>query len=238
MVGSVPCLSDSVFARISIGDAEKNVMEATEPILAATKVKRRWLRLSLCGALAFVLISSIPCSWIIFTVQRTKKRSWAEANRQQEAVLAIRKMGWREEYDFQVGDSVDMHPPDTRPARTAWLQDLVGVDMFADVIGVDTCQMSPFENASVDLSCVQYLPQLQSLELTGDRRITDAALVHFKALTHLKQLVLTGTQVTDAGLENLKGLTELKLLLLVGTQVTDEGVRKLRQALPNCTISR
>lgn len=208
-----------------------------EPLPAVKKSKRRFLRRSLWGALAFVLIISIPCSWVVVTVLRTKKRSWAEAKRQREAVLAIHKMGWEECYDFQVGGWVAMHPPDTRPLAIAWVQNSVGVDVFSDVISVDIGQASPFEETDVDLSCLEDLPQLQSLELSQPR-YTDAALVHLRSQTHLKVLVLDGRRVTDAGLENVKGLTELEQLLLFGTEVTDEGVRKLQEALPKCSISR
>ena len=46
------------------------------------------------------------------------------------------------------------------------------------------------------------------------------------------------TTWSDAGLVHLKGLNELKRLLLVGTRVTNAGVNDLKEALPNCTISR
>ena len=62
--------------------------------------------------------------------------------------------------------------------------------------------------------------------------------MHLKGLTKLQSLFIGGTQVTDTGLVHLKGLTKLQTLELDGTQVTDEGVKKLKQALPNCSISR
>ena len=67
--------------------------------------------------------------------------------------------------------------------------------------------------------------------------ITDAGLVHLQDLTHLQELHLHKTQVTDAGLDHLKRLTNLRILTLSGTTVTDEGVTKLRQTLPDCTVS-
>ena len=66
--------------------------------------------------------------------------------------------------------------------------------------------------------------------------VADAGLVHMKALTKLKYLILDHTNVTDAGLEHLRGLTDLQILFLGRTKVTDEGVKKLKQALPNCKI--
>jgi len=64
-------------------------------------------------------------------------------------------------------------------------------------------------------------------------QITDAGLVHLAGLTSLQELF-----VTDAGLVHLKGLTSLQTLGLGNTQVTDAGVAKLKEALPNCEISR
>lgn len=43
---------------------------------------------------------------------------------------------------------------------------------------------------------------------------------------------------SDAGLVHLAGLTRLELLGLENTQITDAGLAKLKEALPNCKISR
>ena len=69
-------------------------------------------------------------------------------------------------------------------------------------------------------------------------RITDAGLVHLRAITSLSRLDLVGTHVTDAGIVRLKGLTKLKLLALSYTEVTDAGVKDLQRALPNLIIVR
>ena len=190
-----------------------------KPLPAVTKSKRRWLRRSLWGALAFVLIISIPCSWIVMTVYHTQKRTWVEAKRQRNAVRAISKSGGAVFYDFQEGEwGPNMERPDTRPPGIAWLQDYLGVDLFADIIGVDY--------------------NLQSAH--GDEyKITDAnVLSSLKDLSQLRTLSLLGTGVTDAALPHIKGLPQLTTLVLLGTKVSDEGVKKLQQALPNCTIIR
>jgi Leucine-rich repeat (LRR) protein len=48
------------------------------------------------------------------------------------------------------------------------------------------------------------LTQLQCQCVSDNTKMTDAGLVHLKALTQLKSLYLSGSQVTDAGLEHLK----------------------------------
>ena len=69
-------------------------------------------------------------------------------------------------------------------------------------------------------------------------QITDAGLVHLEGLTSLRTLHLYNTQITDAGLVHLQGLTSLQDLNLSDTKITDAGVAKLKEALPNCEISR
>ncbi len=54
-----------------------------------------------------------------------------------------------------------------------------------------------------------------SRNLHGAARITDADLVHLRALASIKSLELTYTQITDAGLEQVTG-SELTLLNLFG----------------------
>ena len=49
---------------------------------------------------------------------------------------------------------------------------------------------------------------------------------------------LNYTDITDAGLVHLKALTSLQTLELDQTQVTDAGVARLQEALPDCEIGR
>ncbi len=81
------------------------------------------------------------------------------------------------------------------------------------------------------------LPHLQTLHLAFTR-VTDEGLHELAKLTGLQLMHLGGTRVTDEGLKNLKGLTRLQELYLTDTQITDEGIRLLKQALPNCNISK
>jgi hypothetical protein len=62
----------------------------------------------------------------------------------------------------------------------------------------------------------------------GERKVTDADLVHLKGLEHLEELDLTKTRVTSAGLENLKDLKTLKKLYLTDTKVDDGGIANLK----------
>jgi len=82
---------------------------------------------------------------------------------------------------------------------------------------------------------VKALPQL-SLLLLGGTKVTDVGMEYLGELASLTMLDLSDTQVTDIGLEHVKGLTDLKALWLWETQVTDKCVEELQQALPSCWI--
>ena len=69
-------------------------------------------------------------------------------------------------------------------------------------------------------------------------QISDAGLVHLKGLSSLQWLGLENTQITGAGLVHPEALSNLSTLNLDDTQITDAGVAKLKEALPNCEISR
>ena len=105
--------------------------------------------------------------------------------------------------------------------------------------------------ASGDASAVAALKKLGArikqddqgnvVELNLSRsKITDAGLLHLKALTGLQLLGLGTTQITDAGLVHLKGLTNLQTLNLGQTnKVTDElneVLTELKKALPKLEI--
>ena len=79
------------------------------------------------------------------------------------------------------------------------------------------------------------LTSLQHLDLSITQ-VTDAGLEHLKGMTSLRVLYLERTWVGDAGLEYLKGLTSLRVLNLGRTPFTDAGVNELKKALPKCRI--
>lgn len=62
----------------------------------------------------------------------------------------------------------------------------------------------------------------------GERRITDADLIHLIGLRHLQELDLTRTKITGAGLVNVKDLTNLRKLFVTETKVDDSGIIHLK----------
>lgn len=90
-------------------------------------------------------------------------------------------------------------------------------------------------NASITgpgLAALAETPRLDSLIL-NETPITDAGLEHLRLVPEQSHLELNETSIADAGLEHLR-----QLVVRGCPAVSDEGVTSLRQALPNCRISR
>jgi hypothetical protein len=178
------------------------------------KPKRRWFSYSLRTLLVFVTIASAGFGWLGYKMR--------QAQRQKEAVEAIRKLKGTVEYDYHC----DVHYGVTKvptPPGPAWLRKLLGDDFFANVYlvsfeqGVNEAQLVHLEGSH----------QLRVLGL-GNSQVTDAGLAHLQRLTRLKNLqTFQCTQVTDAGLVHLQGLSDLEWLELGGAQVTDAGLSRL-----------
>jgi hypothetical protein len=219
----------------------------------ATKPKRRWSRYSLRTLLVFMTVASAGLGWLGIKVQ--------QAQRQKEAVEAIKKLGGYVFYDYEIvgDDPIKKFDPDKTPPGPGWLSKVVGKDLFANVVSVN-CPHSRVTDA--DLVHLQSLKHCNQLSLFNAARITDVGLVHLRTLTELEHLDLTNAEVTDAGLEHLQGLMHLKTLSLnsdqvtnvgllhlrtcpelnwlqlYGTRVTDKGCQELQKALPNLQIFR
>jgi internalin A len=167
---------------------------------------RRFLRFSVRGMIALVLLVAGWLGWIVHS-----------ARIQREAVAAIQSGGGNVAYDWQWKNSSPVQG--AKPWGPRWLMDMFGVDYFGHVIFVVT----PGTSDGVLLQ-VEQLAQVQDLVILNPEKITDASLIHLKGLTRLRALVLGGAQVTDAGINHLKGLTDLEILDLGSTQVTDAGL--------------
>lgn len=81
----------------------------------------------------------------------------------------------------------------------------------------------------------QQLPHLRTLDLWASD-VTDAGLAEVAKIATLEQLILTDTKVTDAGLNHLKALKSLKELSVINTKVTKEGISQFKRALPDCRV--
>jgi len=191
--------------------------------LAASLLSRLRFQFGVRSLVVLVVAVAIPCSWLAMKMR--------EAERQRKTVEAIHKAGGPFYYDYQPTDRFPV-PWWTELSGPAWLVRLVGVDFFADVVGVS---VGNTRVGDVYLEDVKALTRLDWLYLSGTQ-VSDAGLAHLRGLTRLRLLDLSRTQVSDAGLEHLRGRTRLKYLDLSGTDVTEEGIEELRKAIPNCDI--
>jgi len=78
------------------------------------------------------------------------------------------------------------------------------------------------------LSYLANLSHLTQLDLSDNRRITDAGIAHIVGLRKLNQLDLScHFLITDAGLAHLVDLRELRQVNLHGTEITNAGLEHL-----------
>jgi Leucine-rich repeat (LRR) protein len=207
---------------------------------------RRFLRFSVRGLIALVLVIGVWLGWIV-----------RQAHIQRDAVAAIWRTRGNIHYDWEWSNGNPL--PDGKPWAPRWLVALIGVDYFGRVTAVDLRSFRRPKDVTLadvrrlirlhelyvnspsvsdaELEHLKGLTNLSVLRLYGTR-VSDTGVVSLKGLTNLSVLDLRDTQVTDAGLAQLKGLTNLKKLDLHGTRVTDAGIEGLMRALPRLTVYR
>lgn len=184
-----------------------------------TKPRLRWYQYSLRTLLVSVAIFACLCSWFAIKMQR--------AQRQQEAVKAIRKAGGIVHYQLNTFDKDGNERLGEEPSGPILLQPLLGGDFFTTVFSVSfATDVSKFTDA--ELKLVRELPDLKHLLLDGTR-ITDRGLEHIQVLKKLEVLYLHGTCVTDFGLKYIHDLPRLRFLTLDNTNITGSGFRYFKE---------
>ncbi len=209
---------------------------ATISASPASRSRRRFLRFSVRGLIALILLIASGLGWLV-----------SEAHDQRDAVAAIKRAGGVVAYDWEWRDGDQI--PSGKPRAPNWLVDRIGVDFFGHVTSVefyshDTLTDGPmvqferlpqveklvFTDATVSnagLSKLKDLRNLRALDLSGCE-IDDTKFAAMKALTSLQSLRLSDSPLlTDVGLKNLERLSELKSLDLSMTSVTDSGLLHL-----------
>jgi hypothetical protein len=171
-------------------------------------------QIGLRSLLLMVVVLAIPCGWLKVRIE--------QANRQREAVEAIKKLGGAVEYNY-AGHGSAWHVVGVILLLPAGMLCGQGTDFYVEADRV-------FGGRSVTNAELEHLDTLTTLTSVDlrDTNITDTGLEHLKGLSKLQTLDLHGTKVTDAGLERLKGLTTLRSLSLYSTKVTDAGLVHLQ----------
>jgi len=180
---------------------------------------------SVRSLVVLVVAVAVPLGWF-----GVKMR---EAERQRRAVEAIEEMGGWVQYDHQYDSHWGDFMGKLEPPVPAWLRRLVGDDLLRDVVFVSSWNASTNSTntsfGDVDhLDHLRALTDLRHLQLS-ESQVTDAGLKNLTKLRKLELLWLYGTHITDAGLQSIEGLTDLFWLDLTGTQVTDLGLEHLKE---------
>jgi hypothetical protein len=216
----------------------------------AALVLRRRFQYGIRSLLFLTVIVAILCNWCVEGVK--------QANRQQEAVLALHYSGGSVKFDNGLYLNGITPSPDKQPCPVM-LRTMLGDDYFRKVIFIDLGNeksvsdsrlksiegLSDLETLHLEFTNIsdagsehlKGLKQLRMLDLSGTK-ITDEGLIFLKNLLRLKNLYLFQTNITDVGLEYIKGLNQLECLELGMTKVTDQGIKDLQKAMPNLKITR
>ena len=185
------------------------------------RVRRRWLWYGLPVLLGLMAVAAIVL--IPFAVKLE------QARKQRAAVEAIRRLGGRAWYDYQIELDRSENAP---PPGPKWMREWFGVDFLATVQDVFLGPVKPTDNPLDDAGLEQLeeplkaLPRLETLGISR-AKVTDAGLKHLAGLSQVKTLYLFGTSITDSGLEHIQAMTQLEHLGIGETGITDAGLRYL-----------
>ena len=123
----------------------------------------------------------------------------------------------------------------TRHGGPNWLRHWLGderMEAFDEIYEVDFSKSGIGDSQWMYVSGrLQALSSLKRLNFSGTQ-LTDAGLAGLNRFSHLESLALDRTSVTDVGLEHLRRLESLEELQLNGSQVTDAGLTVL-EGLPH-----
>ncbi len=79
---------------------------------------------------------------------------------------------------------------------------------------------------------------LQFLNLSFNRGVTDLAIRQLRPLQDLRELCLFGTSVTDDAVNDLGALSALEHVFLDGDKFSADAARRLRELRPDCVVTR
>ena len=102
-------------------------MSTTEPTADSPPPKPKWYQYRLRSLFILMLLVSLGLSWLAVKMQ--------QAQRQREAVEAIRDIGGYAVYDYLDLDRMD-GPPSGSPPGPSWLRAALGIDFVARVVAV------------------------------------------------------------------------------------------------------
>ncbi len=183
-------------------------------IVTALKPKRRWAQFSLA---TMFLAVTVLCVWLAAHVRAT--------NRQRAALAAIKDLGGRWFYDYQLGDNGITYE-NVEPPVPKWLLDRLDVNHFASA---DRVELWAPKSLSRALTEVKKLGSLRSLRMQIDAttRLSAADVELLASLTGVRGMEFMPNQRTDALIETVERLPNLEVLDLGGCKISEEGLRHI-----------
>jgi len=215
---------------------------------APTPQPRRWFHFSLRTLLLLALLIALPLGW----VAKERRQSTFEA----ELAVRLERAGWQFTRGSILDSTRDFH---THPRQISW-QHALAIRLFGEriIFAINSSagqqeleQLAGLSNLQhlavgtddiVNLNFVNQHKVLKVLRIYCNREVQkvdakqeDLDLAPLRALPKLKILVIQNRQVND--LAPLQHLFSLEGIMLTGTRSTHEQVGRLRDALPNCTLT-
>jgi hypothetical protein len=188
-------------------------------IVTALKPKRRWAQFSLA---TMFLVVTVLCVWLAAHVRAT--------NRQRAALAAIKELGGRWFYDYQLSDNGITYEI-VEPPVPKWLLDRLDIDHFANADRVELWALEHWDPASLSLALteVKKLGSLRSLWVQFDwaKRLTPTEVELFASLTGVRGIEFMPDRKTDALVETIERLPNLEALDLLLCEVGANGLRHI-----------
>lgn len=190
------------------------------------KRKRNWAAISLRSVFVIVTIAG---AWLGWNINKLKANARTIAELRNTCFV-----GFAHRYPVG-GPHIDF---DAEIPGPVWLRNVFGNDAFSTV----TRLLPNVPLSEHDLEHVGNLSQLEMLSFfhTKDRSarhyISAKGWRHLSRLRNLRSLDLRHTNVEDEDLVHFKNLTLLESLDVSGTAVTEAGVERLKEFLPNLHV--
>jgi hypothetical protein len=141
------------------------------------------------------------------------------AHKQRRAVATITQLGGRVTYGF---DSL----AEGEGVLRAWVR-RVGYYSFCEpVVEVNLTNCDVIDS---DLTCLQDLPDLGTLQLNANRRVDGSGLWHVRGLHRIRTLQVQQTGLNDNAVRHILSLKNLRELYVYGTMIGDDGVSLLSE---------
>jgi hypothetical protein len=163
------------------------------------------------------IVTTIACVWLAVVATRARK--------QKEAMDKIQMLRGVLHFDYQI-DERQGYLANAEPEAPAWLLRTLGEDYFRRVVTVDFNFGGGNKATDANLAVFRNLPDVTTIELNNNPRVTDDGLEHLAGLSKLRVLYLYRANVKGPGIRHLP--RNLQVLMLRHSPLTDEGLASLK----------